>query len=347
MATPLFHGKYIAPGRLVGAASNDASVAVRRLLARVAEEVAELPTITIREMFPVLAAAEAELERELAVWLKTVPDGALRFTSHQRRVMLRQIRQAMATIASIEPTLAQSLVDGVVRAAGLSNRVLSMEMARLSAAFEGTMPALDLPTISRLMEANNWLINHQINRAKRYTRNAQAAIRAQIAIGVAKGESVDALVSRLMRLQKGVGGSVTLVQGSDKIAGGVARGLFGKVFTDAERLIRTELMNAYNAHHVQSISDAGLLKRLDASSDRHCRLCAAVDGEVREPGEAFSSGHQHAPIHPYCRCVVTPWSPEWPEVKPLESGPGAPVVTRGGTAAETNRVRDKRARRAE
>ena len=88
------------------------------------------------------------------------------------------------------------------------------------------------------------------------------------------------------------------------------------------------------------------MKRWDASSDRHCELCRELDGQTVGVDEPFSTGHMHGPRHPNCRCIVTPWMKGWKKVKPLRRGPSKPVVTRGGTAKETNRVIERRRRRA-
>jgi SPP1 gp7 family putative phage head morphogenesis protein len=349
-------GKYIAPGRLVGAASKSAHAQVRALLARIAEEIKELPLDTLRKIAPVLRAAQAELELDLARFLRGV-DGGERFTAHLYRTMLRQTRHSLEVIRSIQPTLVEALVEGSAGAAALSNRVLSQEIARLSAIFGGDtsgpgaepiLPRLDIPTVSKLVDRNSWLLTRYQRAAKSWTIAQQHAIRAQMSIGVAKGESVFELSVRIARLGR------TGVAAVELDAGGMAAGLFRQGYWQAERLVRTELMNAYNVYHADVIKENGLKKRWDASSDRHCVLCHEVDGEVVEPDEAFSSGDHNPPLHPNCRCIVTPWDDEWPEVKPLPpldtpdakrraSGPpGGAVVTRGGTAAETNRALEGR-----
>jgi SPP1 gp7 family putative phage head morphogenesis protein len=354
---PQFHGKYIAPGRLVGSATKSAKAEVRALLARVTEELQALPQDAMRELIHVLRAAEAELERDLVHWLRGVDDGAYRFTAHQYRVALRQIRESLRVISTIEPAMYSVLEAGALRAAGLSNRWLSTEMARMAAAFGDDLPALDLPTIKHLIERNNWLLTRFAKQSKSYTEEVQRSIRRQLSIGVARNETTHQLTERIMRLVRGPKGAVGLAGNVENVAKEMARGLFSGPYAAARRIVRTELMNAYNAHHQRTIEDAakenpGMMKRWDASADRHCELCAALDGEKVPPDSAFSSGHMYPPRHPNCRCLVTPWMAHWPEVTPLPpldspdarryAHPGGAVVTRGGTAKETNRALKER-----
>ncbi len=347
-------GTYIAPGRLVGPTTEYARREVRRLLASVAAEVADLPAPTLRELMPVLKTAQRELERDLMLWLQRIDDGGQRFTSFHYRAFLRQTRQAMKTIGEIAPRMATALERGSVRAAGLSNRVLSKEMARLSRAFGdpanlvSALPEIDIPTVGRLLERNNWLIRKYPAKSRRYTEKAQQTIRRQMAVGVTRGETIDQLALRVMKLRPRPGGFFGLQAGSDAVARDMSAGLFKGRYWDAERLVRTELMNVYNAHHQVALSDwteeePDAMKRWDASSDRHCMLCRDMDGRTVAVGESFPFGNP--PRHPNCRCLVTPWMRDWPEVKPLRGGPGKPVVTRGGTAKETNRVLERRRRR--
>lgn len=317
------------------------------MIARVSEEVARLPADALRQLYPVLHAARQELEHDLAQWLRTVDTGAQRFTAHHLRAMLRQVREAMRVIKTLQPAIATTLTDTALAAAGLSNVHIRFELIRLTAMFGDQLPILDLPVAVHLLDEQRWLLGRYQRAASRYTARSAAAIRAQLARGVAKGESIDQMARRLLRLRVNAAGTYRLAElGADGLAQGMAEGLFQGRLWDAERLVRTEAMNAYNAFNQQSIARNGLLKRWDASPDRHCTLCHELDGELRQPDEPFSSGHFHPPYHPNCRCIVIPWSPDWPEVQPLKSGPAAPVVTRSGTARETNRIiRERTTRR--
>lgn len=340
-------------------ATKDTKRQVRAILGNVSDDIAKLPEPFLARLLPVLNEAERELTAGLKKYLRTVKDGKHKFTGHQMRSMLRQIREARKAISRLKPSLKDALKDGSVAAVGLSDAWLTREMQRLTVVFgELSIPQLNISSIEHFMSKNRWVLSRPGKLSDRYTKKALLALRHQFAVGVAKGESIDQMVTRIMRLKVGEGGYLGLAD--DNVASKMAAGLFKGNYSDASRLVRTETMNAYNAHHQESIREIssdfpGMRKRWDASADRHCSLCAAVDGETIPEDEEFSSGDMHPPLHPHCRCVVIPWMAHWPEVKPLPpldtadakrhpatlNPDGGAVVTRGGTAAETNRVLDK------
>jgi SPP1 gp7 family putative phage head morphogenesis protein len=354
-----FYGKYIAPGRRVGVATPSAKAKVRAMLASVNEEVAVLPRATLRRLRPVLDAARMELERDLAKWLSTVEDGALRFTAHKKRAMLRQIREAMRVIDTIRPTMTDALTDGSKAAAGMANSTLSRELARMSAVFDGQLPTLDIPTVAHLVEKNNWLVERYERVSGAYTENFKRKIRRELSIGVAKGESVSEMSMRLAkasgrpegkrlanqikRMNEAMAGNGMKGVDFAELSKEMSHGLSRSAYTDQQRIVRTELMHAYNQHELQAAielyeEDEDVRFRWDAMADRRCVLCNELDAEVVIPGEPFSSGHLKPPRHPNCRCRASVWMDHWAEVEPLDGGPGKPIVTRGGTAKETNVV---------
>jgi len=83
------------------------------------------------------------------------------------------------------------------------------------------------------------------------------------------------------------------------------------------RIVRTEVMRAYNIGHQRSVialakNDPEVVKRWDSSLDRRgCQVCRSLDGEVRKPTEKFSTGIQYPPQHPHCRCTVVAWKEHW------------------------------------
>ena len=96
--------------------------------------------------------------------------------------------------------------------------------------------------------------------------------------------------------------------------------VFFNGYYDAERLVRTELINAYGETQVRALEDAnredyGWLKRWDASNDRRtCPWCGELDGNTVAPEDTFYGGYDHPPAHPCCRCAVVAWRKEWPEI---------------------------------
>lgn len=319
-----------------GGISPAGAQAVHRLLQRVVDSITALPEPVLNELYRPLMLAQAELERDLAQLVKGWPDGGETFGAHHLRAALRQTRAAMAQIDHLAPKIAASLDRGARASGALSNKNLEMEIARLSEVFDGEIPLLDLPTLEHVLEQTNWLTDRYDRLGLRYSTEAKAAIRQQFAIGVAKNETFDQLANRIMRLGGNIGGRGVQTDG---LAGRMATGLFSKRYTDAERLVRTEMMNAYNAQHQAAIAEVGdgMKKRWDSAADRRrCPLCRELDGEVREASEPFSSGQMHPPRHPYCRCVCIPWKDSWPaltQLPPLEDRNAQRLATAGSPAA--------------
>lgn len=89
----------------------------------------------------------------------------------------------------------------------------------------------------------------------------------------------------------------------------------------AERIVRTEMVNALNAgHHAALEASAevvpGLRKQWDAHLDeRTSTMCRKWNGRVvaiDEPfGEHRGRAIMHPPLHPNCRSRVVPWRAAW------------------------------------
>lgn len=92
---------------------------------------------------------------------------------------------------------------------------------------------------------------------------------------------------------------------------------FSSARSSAERIVRTELVNAYNSAQLADLEamdaeDTGYMKQWDAANDRRvCILCHSLDEEVVALNENFSGGVPHPPRHPHCRCAIKPWRKEW------------------------------------
>ncbi len=353
-----YAARYEAPGKAIVKASKSSVRSVRRLVAEVVRDVETLPDTSIRKLAPIIGRAHAELEKGLAKWLETAPAAGDRFTAHQMRLALRQLRAARQAILDISPKLRDALFVGNVEAAGLSSRMLSREIARLSQLFgteELGLARLNLPMAAELVERNSWLLSRFDRSIKRYGERSFTTIRNKLAVGVLKQENMIQLITRV------AGYTPAAKAAGPGWAKDMAKGLIRGPAYNAERLIRTELANAYNAHHQESIHDFAedqavggqeVMKRWDASADRRCALCDAVDGEQVPTHEPFSSGDMYPPLHPNCRCVAIPWMDHWPEIKQLKPlntettrrfapghpTTGKPVVTPGGTAVETRRA---------
>lgn len=74
----------------------------------------------------------------------------------------------------------------------------------------------------------------------------------------------------------------------------------------AERIARTETANAYEEAATRSYQLSNVQK-VEWLTTNPCEICDQNDGVVRPIGQEFPSGHHHAPVHPNCRCSVTPY----------------------------------------
>lgn len=288
--------------------------AVRGILEETSRQVAHMADGAMRDLTPILVQAERELQRDIVKWLQKV-DGAERFTTQQLRVALLQIQEALDRIAALQPDLLRSLQRGSGTAARLATHHLFDEVAHMSALFgEPQQIRLD---ITALMARGDRMLLPRFNKiSKRYSEDVVQDIKRQLAIGKVKGESIYELTQRLQRL----GGQKPLV-GADPqgVAGRISGAFYLRHWHWADRIARTEIVNAYNVHGDNGIRQArkyipDLVRRWDAATDsRTCALCRDLDGRVVPVGVPFDLDIVNAPAHPRCRCRVGAWRPGWEE----------------------------------
>lgn len=91
---------------------------------------------------------------------------------------------------------------------------------------------------------------------------------------------------------------------------GLLRKELGITKTRAETIARTETIAAQTSATAQRYKDNGLeyYQFLATADDRICPLCAARNMQVYKIGES------QPPIHPRCRCGITPFKKEWAEL---------------------------------
>lgn len=93
----------------------------------------------------------------------------------------------------------------------------------------------------------------------------------------------------------------------------------------AERIVRTEMMNALDHGHRAALEEAsglvpGLAQQWDAHLDeRTSDICRSLHGKVAAVGKPFATVNGRAiygpPAHPNCRSRRIPWHPDWAEVE--------------------------------
>lgn len=312
-----------------------------RALEVLATEAAALPAPQVARMHRVLADAQKDVAAELADWLDAHPeDGASRFTAAKLKQALVQLQEAQRILkARVGGALGKALQDGNARAGSLAHDHLKREVQALSKAFTGVVRPVKIAQAAALADANSLLIPRHRNSANRYGTQITEDFRHQLAIGVAKGESFEELTNRLVR-HGGPRGFVSLrgtLGEPGAIGEQIAEGLFVRYRHWAERVVRTEVMDAYNTHHAVALADLerrdpGYSKRWDAFFDRRtCPVCKAFDGVVLAVDAEFAPGVPRPPAHPNDRCRLTAWRKEWAEAATVAGGP-ATAVNRSATA---------------
>lgn len=302
-----------------------------------AAQLAGLDEQALRAVLPALVDTRAELRPGLARWLDQVRDGDKRFTAQAMRNALVNLEGAFVVARErLGPEMLASLEDFGGRAGRLSLANLEFELARFSSVFGMSVHPTQIPTAAVLAAGDRQLIPRYRTSAARYAGRVLEDMRHQFAVGVARGETFHQLSNRLRRLG-GPRGLVALrgVAGDPgAIVEDISEGLFRRYRHWSERVVRTEMIHAYNLQHLGGIEalneqrdedEEPFGKRWDATLDaRVCPICRGLDGKVIAVGAAFGERsnygaepvtYQHPPAHPNCRCTVVAWHPSWAEVE--------------------------------
>jgi SPP1 gp7 family putative phage head morphogenesis protein len=137
----------------------------------------------------------------------------------------------------------------------------------------------------------------------------------QFLAGAVRSEEIGTVAHRLER----AGGMRGMLPDFDEhpavVADNVADTFLGRMGNIAERLIRTEVANAYTEQMTDAIetladeNDVVMMKRWDATIDRvTCEECDELHGDTVEVDEEFSGdGGDGPPAHCNCRCTITVW----------------------------------------
>jgi SPP1 gp7 family putative phage head morphogenesis protein len=299
---------------------------VERMAQAIASDIARLEDASITPLIPVLLDAQRELEAGLAEWLSRV-GGDQRYGAQEHRRGLVAVRSALDAIGQMRPEIQQTLLDAMSDGAALATGHLRTELERFGRVFGHSVGRTQITTAAIIARAKSEIIPRIRTSSARYVEAVRADMRHQLAVGLAKGETFTQMTNRLRRLG-GPRGLVALrgIAGEPgAYAEEIAEGLFTRYRHWAERVVRTEVINAYNVEHAEGIAelnatrehdDDELLYKWDSSTDRRvCPLCLELDGEVRKEGKEFAPGVDHPPSHPNCRCVVVAWHPSWGGIK--------------------------------
>lgn len=298
--------------------------AVERLVRESIRAVDALVLSALQAVFPALRQARDEARRDLRAWLGTVGDGSDKFTAGQRAQSLRALEATLERVAELKPAMAHALSQGRHAAGPLAVANLDAEVQRLSAIFGGGVPTIpQINTAAIIARGDRLLWRRHERSAARYAGAVGDDIKHLFAVGVAKGETFEQLVTRLRRLGNPAAKARAIDAGHD--ADAIADGLLVRHKHMADRLVRTELMHSYNVEHDEAISyandhrpegDEEFLRRWDAAADLVvCAWCKSLDRTVTTIKGTFAGGVSSPPLHPYCRCTVLAWLARWGDMK--------------------------------
>ena len=308
--------------------------AVKRMLRQLAHDVYDLDESTVRKLLPALNDARKEVRKAIGEWLRDIPEGGARYTAQHHRRALVSIQGAMDSIGDIQPRLMGLMVETGEVAGHLAADHLRFELARMANVFGGpgdlALVPTQIDTAAVVADGKRELIPRFRASSHRYSRAVRADLRHQFGVGLARGETFAQMTNRLRRLG-GPRGMVALrgVMGEPgALVQEISEGLFRRYRHWAERLVRTETINAYNSQHLKSIKllnedlDDGeepFLVRWDATFDRVCPICRYLDRRTVEVGQPFigpgGQEYRHPPAHPNCRCTVVAWHRSWGGIK--------------------------------
>jgi len=282
---------------------------IQQTLQNAVVAVRDIPAAALAEFIPMLEEAKKLVLRDLKAF-ELLEDGAQRYTAQKHRAALVQLDAAMKEIASLGPAMATTLAVHGTKAGIAGLNAMEMQLAAMDTMFTGAMVPISIDRAAVLASGEKTLIKRYPRSAARYAGAIGAEVRRKLAVGVLRQQSIGEMTNSLFKEIPQV---------------------FKTAKFNAHRLVRTEVMNSYNHHHLEGLIDAHgeddeIKMRWDASYDfRRCPECADLDGRIVEvagnftaswktkSGLAKASTHRRPPAHPQCRCVLVPWMDDWPD----------------------------------
>lgn len=275
-------------------------------------------------------------ERQLVQRLAMIPGGSGTFTYEQMRAALMQIRQVLI---ELNAGMSKALVDGALEAAEAAAGGTIDYLGRVDATFRGvgTQP-LALNEAAMFEQAR---VGARSSILRRLASSGEGAPGAPSAEVPAKLGILDRYGMNVIGDFEGILQRALITRSPwEAIKGqivGASPFLQSKPAFWAERIVRTELMGAYNRGSWEANREADdqlgdMCKILSATfDDRTGSDSFAVHGQIRRPDEAFESWfglYQHPPNRPNDREIVVPHRISWPIPPYLKQRADAEVVAR-------------------
>lgn len=276
-------------------------------------------------------------ERELVQRLALLRPGTPTFTGEQMKAALAQIRQVLLELRA---GMQKSLVDGALLAADRAAGDTVDYLGRVDSHFRGvgTQPiALDEAAMFEQARVGaRSSILRRIGSSGDGVPGAPAAEQAA-KMGILDRYGLNTIGSFEEVLQRGLLTRKPWEAVKADIVGS-SPFLQGKPAFWAERIVRTELMGAYNRAGWEANREADdqlgdMVKILSATfDDRTGADSFAYHGQIRRPDEAFEAWgglyYQHPPNRPNDREIVVPHRISWPLPPYLKQRTDAEVLAR-------------------
>lgn len=281
---PKLYGRYAVPKRRKRLRRKDVEQVAGVMQSAIAAAEG-IGTDTLTAFIPHLMAARDELIKAIKEWSR-VEGGNNRFTAVRYRNALAQVNRVLLHYRKTHPELSRQLGLGSKRIGGRSLIALEKELASLHGIFEGSVAPIAIDQAAAIASQKNLLLKRHNRSARRYQGALRDRITREMAIGLLRKQTIDEITERMVE--------------------NVPR-IFSQARYKAERLVRTEMMHSYNAHHRAGIEIANeeldpedrYLLRWDASFDRRrCIVCGGLEGEIIATDASFGKGVDHPPAHP-------------------------------------------------
>lgn len=268
----------------------------------------------LRAIMPALYDLREKTVSALRSFLKGEQVGS-EYTMHKHRALIVQLDDAIKTAERELPAAAISdLKRESFGAAKVGIKKMEALVREGEKKFTGAVPSLNIPVAKVLTNVKRTVMGRFETKGYKYAGDVGRRLRNELAVGVLRGESVGEMTKRIM----GAGNYARAAKkGVTKVAEGMADNVLFKSKHEAERLVRTEIVNAYTESQLESLDvadeeDPGYQKMWDAASDKRvCLACYALNGTVVDLNQNFRGGIQGPPLHPNDRCCIVPWHREW------------------------------------
>lgn len=276
----------------------------------------------MNEVLPTLYDLRTKTAKALAKFLKGEEVGS-EYSMHKHRMLILQLDDVIKTAEKELPVATlKELRKGSVSAGRLGISKMQTMVNEGEKQFRGAATPLRIPIVKVLTNVQRTMMGRYEHKSMKYAGDVGRRIRNELAVGVIKGESVGEMTRRLL------GGKFEKLsmKGPSAMADGIAEKTYFKNYHEAERLVRTELVNAYTETQIESLHEAndddpGWKKMWDAANDdRVCDDCDELDGVVVDLNDTFPGGIQGPPLHPNDRCSIVPWHEGWGSPKGVLPG---------------------------